>query len=69
MNAVQVKEKVTITIFSQKLAGYLMYNGFTLKYMKPDNKRENKNVFFFTDSEKLQKAMGNYTRLRSCKKK
>ena len=42
------------TIFSQRLAGYLMLSGFRLAEMRKDEKGTMKNIFFFVDSEDLQ---------------
>ena len=50
------------TIFSQRLAGYLMLSGFRLAEMRKDEKGTMKNIFFFVDSEELQKEIKNYKR-------
>lgn len=49
-----------ITIFSQRLAGYLMYSGFVLGGTRPDENGSGRNLFFFKNSKELQEAMNNY---------
>jgi hypothetical protein len=44
--------KKEYVIFNQRLAGYLMMNGFVLKHMEKSD-RNNKNIFFFNESEEL----------------
>lgn len=50
----------TFTIFSQRLAGLLMQNGFILEGIGINNSNNEKRVFFFKDSEELQKAIIKY---------
>lgn len=45
------------TIYSQKLAGFLMMNGLPLIRLVPDFKRGNKNSFIFANNEKLHSLM------------
>ena len=52
-----------ITIFSQRLAGYLMYNGFVIGGMNPDNDGSGRNVFFFKNSANIQDVIKKYRRL------
>ena len=47
----------TITIFSQKLAGYLMMHSFVLIGMRPNNNNAGKNVFFFNNTPDLRMAL------------
>ena len=54
-----------ITIFSQKLAGYLMMNYFVLVSMRPNKNNTGKNVFFFNDTPDLQMAIEEYKTLRA----
>ena len=54
-----------ITIFSQKLAGYLMMHSFVLVGMRPNKNNNGKNVFFFNDSPDLQMAIKEYKTLRA----
>ena len=49
-------------IFSQKLAGILMMQGFYLKDMRPDKQHPERHVFIFNDSEELCKVLDNYDR-------
>jgi hypothetical protein len=44
--------KKEYVIFNQRLAGYLMMNGFVLKHMEKSEK-SNKNIFFFNESDEL----------------
>jgi hypothetical protein len=46
-------------IFNQKLAGFLMLNGFPLKHMEKSDKT-NKNIFFFNESVELFKKIQEY---------
>lgn len=55
--------KNIITIFSQRLAGYLMYNGFVVGGMRPDDDKSGRNVFFFKNSENLRNTIERYRRL------
>ena len=54
-----------ITIFSQKLAGYLMMHSFVLVSMRPTKNNTGKNVFFFNDTPDLQMAIEEYKTLRA----
>lgn len=49
-----------LPIFSQRLAGYLMYNGFVLGSMRPDLNGSGKNVFFFMKSDELFDKINEY---------
>lgn len=50
------------TIFSQRLAGWLMCRGFCLVAMDKNDKDQSKNVFFFRDSAELRDAVREYTK-------
>lgn len=50
----------TLTIFNQRLAGYLMLNGFVLADMRKDRNRTERNLFFFKDSEAIRQRMTDY---------
>lgn len=50
----------TFTIYSQRLAGYLMLHGFVLEDIGTNFHDSSKRVFFFKDSEDLQKAIRAY---------
>jgi len=49
-----MKDGKNKTIFSQKLAAYLMDRGFVLLDMRRDVKGSGKNVFYFKNSEELR---------------
>lgn len=50
-----------ITIFNQRMAGYLMMRGCVLLDMRPDMKgNSRKNVFFFRDTPQLRQSMNDY---------
>ena len=55
--------KDIITVFSQRLAGYLMYNGFVVGGMRPDDDGSGRNVFFFKNTDDIQKAIKRYRQL------
>lgn len=45
-------------IFNQRLAGFLMLNGFVLKRMdKTRHADSDRNIFFFNDSEELHETI------------
>ena len=46
-----MNERKMKTIFSQKLAGYLMLRGFVLVGMEQGKNLSGKNVFYFNDSD------------------
>lgn len=48
------------TIYNQKLAGYLMLQGFVLVDMQQNRRCNGKNVFYFNESPDLLKAMNLY---------
>ena len=52
-------------IFSQRLAGYLMYRGFYLQSMHDDFRPDKHyHVFVFKDSEEIRKAIDDYSKLK-----
>lgn len=53
----------TIIIFEERMAGWLMYNGFHKLKEKKDLKNENKTIFIFEDTEKIRKIMKKYKRV------
>ena len=53
-------ERKMKTIFSQRLAGYLMVKGFVLVGIEQGRNNSGKNVFYFNDSDELCKAMKEY---------
>lgn len=54
----------SMPIFSQRLAGYLMFHGFVLIEMQPNYQQPHKNVFYFVDTAELQKKITEYTTKR-----
>jgi len=46
--------------FSQKLAGFLLTNGFALQGLKSDLKKTGRTIYLFRDSELLRKAVSDY---------
>jgi hypothetical protein len=58
MNEKKIKCK---TIFSQKLAGYLLMRGFVLAESRKDYKNPERNLFFFFESPELMEAITDYT--------
>lgn len=48
-------------VFTQKLAGWLMIDGFVMLYSRKDRK-SNRNVFFFKDTEKLHERIDYYNK-------
>ncbi|WP_407673416.1 DUF5659 domain-containing protein [Paenibacillus silvisoli] len=48
---------------SQRLAGYLMHQGFKLHKMEVSNDGSNRNIFIFTHSQSLLDAVQDYKRL------
>jgi len=52
-------------VFSLKLAGYLMMNGFVLKRVEKSN-RENStlNVYIFNDSENIRSVSDRYKKMK-----
>ena len=57
MNKTKTENKI---IFNQKLAGYLMVQGFILKKMERNEKCPDKNVFIFRQSENQEKTIKEY---------
>lgn len=47
-------------VFNQKVAGYLMLNGFTLKTIEKSHQNPNMNVFIFNDSVELKDKISKY---------
>lgn len=55
--------KDIITIFSQRLAGYLMYQGFVLGGIRQDSEGSGRNLFFFKNSKNIQDVIKEYRKL------
>jgi len=56
-------------IFSLRLAGYLMINGFRILRINHNLERHGKDVYVFENSEEICKAMENYTIYKNSKEK
>lgn len=52
-------------VFSQRLAGFLMQKGFVLIRMNRNLDDRSKNVFLFKDSEEIESAIQDYSKLYS----
>lgn len=52
-------------IFSLRLAGYLMLNGFRILRIHHNLKTKGKDVYLFENSEKLQAAIGEYLKYKN----
>ena len=55
-----MNERKLKTIFSMKLAGVLMQNGFVFVDMRPNPNGSGKNVFYFNDSPELEKMINQF---------
>ena len=63
------EKKMYKQIFSLRLAGYLMMNGFRIKRIHHNLKETDKDVYLFDDTPELEKAMLEYKRLKQTKEK
>lgn len=54
-------------IFSLRLAGYLMFNGFPIRRIHHNLKVKNKDVYLFDDTPELEEAMLKYKELKQTK--
>lgn len=52
--------KRMITIFNQRLCGYLQMKGFVLVGMSENKHCAGKNVFYFNESDELQKSIDEF---------
>lgn len=57
------KEKLYKQIFSLRLAGFLMLNGFPIKRIHHNLKVKNKDVYLFEDTPELTQAMLEYNKI------
>ena len=55
-----MNERKLKTIFSMKLAGVLMQNGFVLVDMRPNTNGSGKKEFYFNDSPELEKMINQF---------
>ena len=63
------EKKMYKQIFSLRLAGYLMMNGFRIKRIHHNLKETDKDVYLFDDTPELESAMLKYTELKQTKEK
>ena len=63
------KDKVYKQIFSLRLAGYLMLNGFRIRRIHHNLKETDKDVYLFDDTPELEIAMMEYKKLKQTKEK
>jgi len=50
----------TLVILQERMAGWLMFNGFGKVTEKLDLKNPNRKIFIFNDSPELRETMGKY---------
>ena len=53
------------TIYSRKLAGYLLLTGFELEEFQKSHADEDRTIFLFYSSPELLRAMSEYNRLNN----
>ena len=61
--------KVYKQIFSLRLAGFLMLNGFRIRKIHHNLKEVDKDVYLFDDTLELKKAILEYNNLKCAKEK
>lgn len=61
--------KVYKQIFSLRLAGYLMFNGFRIRRIHHNLKEIDKDIYLFDDTPELEAAMLEYKKLKQTKEK
>ena len=59
--------KVYKQIFSLRLAGYLMFNGFRIRRIHHNLKEIDKDIYLFDDTHELENAMLEYKKLKQTK--
>ena len=64
-----MKEQKFKYIFSLRLAGYLMMNGFRILRINHNLQHSNKDVYVFENSKEICKAMEVYTLSKNSKEK
>lgn len=62
-------KKVYKQIFSLRLAGYLMQNGFRIRRIHHNLKEIDKDVYLFDNTPELEKAMLEYKKTKNSKEK
>lgn len=56
-----------ITIYSRKLAGYLLLKGFKMEDFQKSHKDEERTIFYFHNSPELLRAKVEFDRLKNYK--
>lgn len=56
-------DNVYTSIYSKKLAGFLLLKGFELEKFQKSHEDKKRTIFFFQTSPELMKAMAEYDRL------
>ena len=56
--------KIRRPIYNQRLAGYLMLNGFVLKGIDKNEDGSNRTVFFFNDSDEINKVINEFLKVK-----
>lgn len=59
-NQTENSNRKTFPVYNQKMAGYLMMQGFVLVGIAPNDKYKGRNVFFFWDSPQIKETMKTY---------
>lgn len=62
-----MKEQKFKYIFSLRLAGYLMMNGYRILRINHNLQKDNKDVYVFKDENNINKAIEEYTKLKNSK--
>ena len=62
-----MKEQKFKYIFSLRLAGYLMMNGYRILRINHNLQKDNKDVYVFKNENNIDKAMEEYTKLKNSK--
>ena len=63
------ENKVYKQIFSLRLAGFLMFNGFRIRRIHHNLKEIDKDIYLFDDTPELEIAMLKYKELKRTKEK
>lgn len=58
-------DNVYTSIYSKKLAGFLLLKGFELEKFQKSHEDKKRTIFFFQTSPELMKAMAEYDRLNN----
>lgn len=56
----KISKDKNIVIYSQRLAGWLMFMGFVLADMRESTHGDRRNVFFFRNSEEIRRKITEY---------